>query len=114
MKTTRLTALGMAGAVLLGSALAQAQETDTSINQRNQVWSMQGAQDGSYTGTPLQTWEQKRISEQKRLRTGEHATSGDGQGSRYGRGYESRGGYGGNGPGAGGSGRAGGQGSGRR
>lgn len=114
MKTTRLTTAGMAVALLLGSALAQAEETpDTAIDQRGQVWSMQGVRDGSYTGTPLQVREQhqKRIREQQRLRTGEHAYAGADQGSRYGRGYESRGGYG---SGAGGPGRAGGQGGGGR
>jgi len=115
MKTTRLTTAGMAVALLLGSALVQAEDTpDTAIDQRGQVWSMQGVRDGSYTGTPQQVREQhqKRIREQQRLRTGEHAYPGYGEGSRYGRGYESRGGYAG--PGAGGPGRAGGQGGGRR
>ena len=113
MKTTRLTVLGVSTALLLGGAMVQAEVTDPGIDQRNQVWSMQGVQDGSYTGTHLQTPEQKRI--QARTRTRAHAY-GDGQGSRYGRGYESRNGDGGYGPGAGrgagGPGRSGGQGGG--
>ena len=117
MKTTRLTALGIAAALSLGSAMAQAEETDTSIDQRNQVWSMQGAQDGSYAGAPLQTREQKRIQARTQTRTRAHAY-GEGQGSRYGQGYESRGSYGSGagspGAGAGGAGRSGGQGGGRR
>lgn len=128
MKTTRLTVLGITGALLLGSAVVQAEETDTSVDQRNQVWSMQGEKDGSYTDAPLQTREQKRIraqaQTQTRTRTRAHAY-GDGQGSRYGQGYESRGGYGPgaggsspgagrSGAGAGGAGRSGGSGGGRR
>jgi hypothetical protein len=119
MKTTRMTNLGIAGALLLGSAMVQAGETDATIDQRNQVWSMQGEQSGSYTGTPLQSREQKRIQTRTRVHT-----YGDGQGSRYGQGYESRGNYGsgasgygyGSGSRAGGSGaaRSGGQGGGRR
>ena len=123
MKTIRLTVLGITGALLLGSAVVQAEETDAAVNQRNQVWSMQGERDGSYTGTPLQTQEQKRIQtrtrEQKRIQTRTRAQPyGDGQGSRYGQGYESRGSYGpgqgGYSSGAGGAGRSGGQGGGRR
>jgi hypothetical protein len=116
MNTTRLTVLGMATAMLLGSTLVQAEMADSGIDQSSQVWSMQGVQDGSYTGTPQQVREQqqKRIREQQRLRNGEHAYSGGGQGSGYGRGYESRGGYAGSGPGAGGPGRSGGQGGGGR
>jgi len=114
MNTTRLSALGISTALLLGSAMVQAEETDASRDQRNQVWSMQGAQDGNYTGTPLQTREKKRI--QTRNRTRVHA-GGDRQGSRYGQMYKSRGGYssgqGGQG-GSGGAGRSGGQGGGRR
>jgi len=103
----------MGTALLLGSMVVQAETPDTVIDQRDQVWSMQGVRDGSYTGTPLQVREQhqNRIREQQRLRTGEHAYAGADQGSRYGRGYESRGGYG---SGAGGPGRAGGQGGGGR
>jgi hypothetical protein len=113
MKTTRLTTVVMGAALLLGSMVVQAETPDTVIDQRDQVWSMQGVRDGSYTGTPLQVREQhqNRIREQQRLRTGEHAYAGADQGSRYGRGYESRGGYG---SGAGGPGRAGGQGGGGR
>ena len=113
MKTIRLTVLGITGALLLGSAVVQAEETDAAVNQRNQVWSMQGERDGSYTGTPLQTREQKRIQTRTRAQP-----YGDGQGSRYGQGYESRGSYGpgqgGYSSGAGGAGRSGGQGGGRR
>ena len=110
MKTTRLAALGISIALLLGSVMVPAEEADTTIDQRNRIWSMQGAQDGSYTGTPLQKREQKRI--QSRTRTRAHAY-GDGQGSRYGQGYESRGGYSSQ-AGQGGAGRSGGQGGGRR
>ena len=113
MKTTRLTTLGIAAVLSLGSAMVQAEEVDTSIDQRNQVWSMQGAQDGSYTGTPPESAELKRIQTRTRTRT-----DGTGQGSRYGQGYESRGAYGEYGSaagraGPGGAGRSGAQGRGR-
>lgn len=114
MNTSRLTLLGITGALLLGSAVAQAEELDSTVDQSNQVWSMQGVQDGSYTGTPVQAREQKRIREQKQLRTRARVHSGDAAGSRYGRGYESRVGNAAIGPGAGGAGGAGGQGGGRR
>lgn len=136
MKTNRLSMPGMA-VVLLLSAAAQANEADSTVssgqqreqsrlsavddgrglptndavNQRNRVWSMQGVQDGSYTGTPVQTRQQTRTQEQKRLRKREHANRGSGTGSRYGKGNGSRHGYG---PGSGGSGHSGGQGGGRR
>ena len=137
MKTTRLIALGMTGALML-SAAAQADETNNTVtseqlreqsrqyaaesgrslgvdNAAIQVNETQVMQSGSRTGTPVQT----RTREQKQLRTREHAYQGNGSGSRYGRGYESRGGYGGSGyggnrSGAGGSSRSGGQGGGRR
>jgi len=139
METARLIILGMAGALLL-STVVQAEEADSTVtsgklldqsrlrasgygsglttddtaDQRNRVWSMQGAQDGSYNGTAVQTRQQTRTQEQQRLQNREHSYQGDGSGSRYGQGYESRGGNGGYGTGSGGSGRSGRQGGGRR
>ena len=147
METVRLTILGMAGALLL-STVVQADEADSTVtsgqlldqsrlrasdygrglttddtaDQRNLVWGMQGAQDGNYNGTAVQTRQQTRTKEQ--LHGREHTHQEDGSGSRYGQGYESRGGNGGYGAGSSGSGRsgsgsgspgrAGGQGGGRR
>ncbi|HBE93505.1 MAG TPA: hypothetical protein DDW55_13690 [Gammaproteobacteria bacterium] len=141
MKATRLTVLGMSGALLLSTAM-QADAADSTVTsgqllersrlhaadygrglptgdaatQRNRV---QGMQDGSYNGTPLQTRQQTRTQEQSRNR--EHTYQGGSSGSRYGQGYESRGGNGGygagsdgSGSGSGGSGRSGGKGGGRR
>ena len=139
METVRLTILGMAGALLL-STVVQADEADSTVtsgqlldqsrlrasgygrglttddtaDQRNLVWSMQGAQDGNYNGTAVQTRQQTRTQEQQRLQNREHSYQSDGSGSRYGQGYESRGGNGGYGTGSGGSGRSGRQGGGRR
>jgi len=139
MNTTRLAIPVIAGTLLL-SAAVQADEADGTVtsgqlleqsrlqaadfgrglttedmaDQRNRVWSMQGVQDGSYTGTAVQTRQQTRTQEQQRLQNREHSYQGDGSGSRYGQGYESRGGNGGYGTGSGGSGRSGRQGGGRR
>ncbi len=49
MKTTGLSVLGITGALLLGSDMVQAGDSNNRINQRSQVWSMQCAQNGSYT-----------------------------------------------------------------
>jgi hypothetical protein len=154
MKATRLAVLGMSGALLLSTAV-QADAADSTVTsgqllersrlhaadygrglptgdavtQRNRVQGMQGVQDGSYNGTPLQTRQQTRTQEQSHNR--EHTYQGDSSGSRYGQGYESRGGNGGygagssvsghsrsgsggSGSGSGGSGRSGGKGGGRR
>jgi hypothetical protein len=129
MRTPRFAMPVMAGALLL-SAAAQADDADSTVssgqlreqsrlfavddgrgfstedgvNQRNRVWSMQGVQDGSYTGTPVQTRQQPRMQEE--LHNREHSYQGGGSGTRYGQGYESRGGRGGYGAGSGGSGRS--------
>ena len=137
MKSTRLTVLGMSGALMLsaavqvdaaGSTVTSGQlleqsrlhaadygsglPTDDAVTRRNRVQSMQGAQDGSYSGTAVQTRQQTRTQEQ--VHNGEHTYQGSGSGSRYGQGYESRSGNGGYGSGSGGSGRSGGKGGGRR
>ena len=49
MKTTGLSVLGITGALLLGSDMVQAGDSNNRTNQRSQVWSMQCAQNGSYT-----------------------------------------------------------------
>ena len=133
MQTKTFIALGMASAILAGSGIAQAADdyataprtqeqtrlqtpdtgTRTELDQRNRIWSMQGATDGSYTGNTERNRVQTRTQEQTRTR----AYQGNGTGSRYGQGYESRqrgSGFGG-GPGSSSrSGGAGGPGGGHR
>jgi len=114
MQTKIFIALGMAGALLAGSGIVQAADpgTRTELDQRNRIWSMQGATDGSYTGGAERKMVQTRTQEQVRTRT----YQGNGTGSRYGQGYESRQ-RSGFGSGPGGSGRssgAGGSGGGHR
>jgi hypothetical protein len=115
MQTKTFIALGMAGAILAASGIAQAadQAARNELDQRNRIWTMQGVTDGSYTGDADRNQVRTRTQEQVRTRT----QTGTGSGSRYGQGYESRqtgGGFGG-GPGGGGrSGGSGGGGGGRR
>jgi hypothetical protein len=135
MQTKIFIALGMTAAILAGSgnvlaaddsASATAARTEeqtrmqtpdtgtlNELDQRNRIWSMQGATDGSYTGDAETNKVQTRTQEQVRSRT----YQGTGTGSRYGQGYESRQGGGGFGGAPGGSSRssgAGGSGGGRR
>jgi predicted small secreted protein len=93
MQTKILIALGTAAAVLAGSSIAQAADDAmrNELDQRNQIWSMQGATDGSYTGNAERNRVQTRTREQVRTRTYQGAASG----TRYGQGYESRQGGGG-------------------
>ena len=108
MQTKILIALSMTAAILAGSGSVQAADdsaaatatrtqeqtrlqtpdtgTHTELDQRNRVWSMQGATDGSYTGNADKNKVQTRTQEQVRTRT----YQGTGTGSRYGQGYESR------------------------
>lgn len=112
METIRLTLLGMTGLLLLGAAMS------VTSADGSQVWSMQSAREGNYSGSSVQNTQQTRTQQQKRLHQGEPAYQGGGSGSRYGQGYESRGGsgagYSGSGSGSGGAGRSGGQGGGGR
>jgi hypothetical protein len=133
MQTKILIALSMTAAILAGSGSVQAADdsaaatatrtqeqtrlqtpdtgTHNELDQRNRIWTMQGATDGSYTGDAERNTVQTRT--QVRTRT----YQGTGYSSRYGQGYESRqGGSGfGNGPGGGGrSSGTGGSGGGRR
>lgn len=128
MQAKTLTALGLAAAILAGSDIAQAADDSTAaaatrtrdqtrlqtpdsgtrneLDQRNQIWSMRGATDGSYTGATARNRVQAQTREQARIRS----YPGTGTGSRYGQGYESRHGAGS----PGGSSHAGGFGGGRR
>jgi uncharacterized membrane protein YgcG len=130
MQTKSYIALGIAAAILAGSNIARAADDSTAatatrtqeqtrlqtpdtgtrneLDQRNRIWSMQGATDGSYTGNAEKNKVQTRTQEQIRTRT----YQGTGTGSRYGQGYESRQGGGGFGSGPGGGGRSGGSGGG--
>jgi uncharacterized iron-regulated membrane protein len=130
MQTKSYIALGIAAAILAGSNIARAADDSTAatatrtqeqtrlqtpdtgtrneLDQRNRIWSMQGATDGSYTGNAEKNKVQTRTQEQVRTRT----YQGTGAGSRYGQGYESRQGGGGFGSGPGGGGRSGGSGGG--
>jgi hypothetical protein len=134
MQTKSYIALCIAAAILASSNIAQAADdsaaatatrteeqtrlhtpdtgTRNELDQRNRIWSMQGATDGSYTGDAQGNMVQTRTQEQVRTRT----YQGTGSGSRYGQGYESRqrGAGFGSGPGGGGhSSGAGGSGGGR-
>jgi hypothetical protein len=106
MQSKTLIALGTAAAILAGSGLVQAADDAmrNELDQRNQIWSMQGATDGSYTGNAESNRVQTRTREQVRTRTYQGADSG----TRYGQGYESRQGGGGFGSGQGGGSRSGG------
>ena len=130
MQTKTFIYLGMAATILAGSNIAQAADdsaaatatrtqeqtrlqapdtgTRNELDQRNRIWSMQGATDGSYTGDADRNKVQTQTREQTRTRT----YPGTGSGSRYGQGYESRQGGGGFGNGPGGGGRSGGSGGG--
>jgi uncharacterized iron-regulated membrane protein len=130
MQTNTFIALGIAAAMLAGSNIAQAADdsatatrtqvqtrlpapdhgTRNELDQRNRIWSMQGATDGSYAGEADRNRVQTQTREQTRTRT----YQGTGSGSRYGQGYESRQGGGGFGSGPGGGGRSGGSGGGGR
>jgi uncharacterized iron-regulated membrane protein len=131
MQTRTFIYLGMAAAILAGSNMAQAADdsaaatatrtqeqtrlqspdigTRNELDQRNRIWSMQGATDGSYTGDADRNKVQTRTREQTRTRTD---YPGTGSGSRYGQGYESR--QAGGGLGSGRSGGGGGGGGGGR
>ena len=110
MQKNHIIALGMAAAMLAGSCIAQAEDsgTRTELDQRNRIWTMQGATDGTYTGDAARNQIQTRTQEQTRTRS----YTGTDYGSRYGQGYESRQSGGGFGSGPGGGGRSGGGGGG--
>ena len=128
MQTKSYIALGIATAILASSNIAQAADASTAatapltqeqtrlqtsdtgtrneLDQRNRIWSMQGATDGSYSGDAQQNKVRTRTQEQVKTRT----YQGTGGGSRYGQGYESRQGGGGFASSPGGGGRSGGSG----